>query len=90
MGAVQEATPVQYRQVLEEALQGLKGYYDFECRKQEEWFEVEDRELAAYHRGQMRGLRVARELLETKLKLVEVGPQADDVVASARSGFSRN
>ena len=57
---------------------------------QEEWFEVEDREMAAYHRGQMRGLRVARELLETKLKLVEVGPQADDVAASARSGLSRN
>ena len=85
MGAVQEVTPVQYRQVLEEALQGLKGYYDFEYRKQEEWFEVEDREMAAYHRGQMRGLRVARELLETKLKLAEVGPQA-----AAQSKFSRN
>jgi hypothetical protein len=61
MGAVQEVTPVQYQRVIQEALQGLKGYYDFECRKQEEWFEVEDREMAAYHRGQMRGLRVATE-----------------------------
>ena len=85
MGVVQEATPVPDRQVLQEALQAIQGYYDFERRKQEEWFEVEDREMAAYHRGQMRGLRVARELLETKLKLAEVGPQA-----AAQSKFSRN
>ncbi|HEU4792944.1 MAG TPA: hypothetical protein VFS96_04735 [Nitrolancea sp.] len=56
MGAVQEVTPVQYRQVLQEALQAIKGYYDFERRKQEEWFEVEDREMEAYHRGKIRGL----------------------------------
>ena len=90
MGAAQGATPVQYRQVVQEALQAIKGYYDFERRKQEEWFEVEDREMAAYHRGQMRGLRLAREMLETKLKLAEAGPQSEDDAASDQIAFSRN
>lgn len=90
MGAVQEVTPVQYRQVLQEALQAIKGYYDFERRKQEEWFEVEDREMEAYHRGQMRGLCMAQQILETKLKLAEAGPQAAAETASAPFEFSRN
>jgi hypothetical protein len=50
MGAVPDVTPVPYRQVLQEALQSIQGYYDFERRKQQEWFEVE---MAAYHFGQM-------------------------------------
>ena len=77
MGAVPDDIPVQDRQVLQEALQAIQGYYDFERRKQEEWFEVEDREMAAYHRGQMRGLRLARELLETKLQLAEARSQVE-------------
>ena len=85
MGAVPDGTPVQDWQVLQEALQAIQGYYDFERRKQEEWFEVEDREMAAYHRGQMRGLRLARELLETKLQLAEARSQA-----AAQVEFSRD
>jgi hypothetical protein len=88
MDATQGVTPVQDRQVLQEALQAIQGYYDFERRKQEEWFEVDDREMAAYHRGQLRGLRLALELLESKLKLVEARPQVADKVVSAPSGFS--
>ncbi len=89
MRAAHEVTPVQYRQVLKESLQAIKDYYDFEHRKQEEWFEVEDRDMAAYHRGQMRGLRLAQQMLETKLAQAEAGLAASDA-ATAQFEFSRN
>ena len=89
MGAVPDDIPVQDWQVLQEALQAIQGYYDFERRKQEEWFEVEDRDMAAYHRGQMRGLRLAQQMLETKLAQAEAGLAASDA-ATAQFEFSRN
>lgn len=77
------SNPVQYRWAMLEALEKIKGHYQFELAKAVEWFESQDRELEAYHRGKARGLLFAIETIEaTEVDLREAGvsPLEDDVV----------
>ena len=41
---------------IQQALDSLRSWLAYERSKREEWFEVEDREMYAYHRGYERGL----------------------------------
>ncbi len=52
----------------------IRREYQEEQRRVEDWFEVEDREMHAYHRGKTRGLLFCIQALETNLKLVGALP----------------
>lgn len=83
MAQIEVSNPVQYRWAMLEALGKIKGHYHFELAKAREWYESQDRELEAYHRGKARGLLFAIETIEaTEADLRESGvsPVEDDVV----------
>jgi hypothetical protein len=52
----QALTDLRHKLAVEQALDSLRGWLAYERAKQEEWFEVDDREMSAYHRGYERGL----------------------------------
>ncbi len=56
------------REVLQQALEELHQWESYEHAKEEEWFEVEDREMYAYHRGYERGVERCLSILEAALK----------------------
>lgn len=58
-------------------LRKVQREYQDEQRRVEDWFEVEDREMHAYHRGKSRGLLFCIQALETNLKLVGALPGWD-------------
>ncbi len=55
-----------------QVLASLRGWHGYERSKREEWIEVEDREMAAYHRGYERGLERGIAVLEAALKAAGV------------------
>ncbi|CCF83553.1 hypothetical protein [Nitrolancea hollandica] len=57
----------------------IRREYQEEERRVEDWFEVEDREMHAYHRGKTRGLLFCIQALETNLKLVGALPGRKNV-----------
>ncbi len=57
---------------MRQALASLRGWHAYERTKREEWIEVEDREMAAYHRGYERGLERGIAVLESTLKAAGV------------------
>lgn len=59
-------------------LRKIQHEYQEEQRRVEDWFEVEDREMHAYHRGKSRGLLFCIQALETNLKLVGAIPGRDN------------
>ncbi|CCF83045.1 hypothetical protein [Nitrolancea hollandica] len=59
-------------QAMRQALASLRGWHAYERIKREEWIEVEDREMAAYHRGYERGLERGIAVLESALKAAGV------------------
>lgn len=65
-----ERLPEEYdcREVLRQALEELHQWETYEHAKEEEWFEVEDREMYAYHRGYERGVERCLLILEAALK----------------------
>lgn len=72
----------QCRWAMLEALGKIKGHYDFELAKAREWYECDDRELEAYHRGKARGLLFAIENIEATqadLRMACVPPLEEDV-----------
>lgn len=86
MAQTEVSTPAQYRWAMLEALGKLKGHYHFELAKAREWYECQDRELEAYHRGKARGLLFAIETIEaTEADLREAGVPLleDDVVLTS-------
>ncbi len=58
------------REVLQQALEELHQWESYEHAKEEEWFEVDDREMYAYHRGYERGVERCLTILEAALKAV--------------------
>lgn len=50
-------------------LREIQREFQDEQRRMEDWFEVEDKEMQAYHRGKTRGLLYCIETLEANLKL---------------------
>ncbi len=52
---------------IQQALDSLRSWLAYERSKREEWFEVEDREMYAYHRGYERGLERGIATLEAAL-----------------------
>jgi hypothetical protein len=56
-----------YREALEQALRQLRELYAYEQAKRDEWFEIEDREMYAYHRGYERGVERSLATLESAL-----------------------
>jgi hypothetical protein len=58
------SNPAECRSTMLEALGKIKGHYHFELAKAREWYECQDRELEAYHRGKARGLLFAIETIE--------------------------
>lgn len=59
-------------------LRKIQQEYHDEQRRVEDWFEVEDREMHAYHRGKSRGLLFCIQALETNLKLVGAISRSDN------------
>jgi hypothetical protein len=59
-------------QAMRQALASLRGWLAYERSKREEWFEVEDREMYAYHRGYERGLERGIAVLEAALNAAGV------------------
>lgn len=59
-------------QAVRQALDSLRGWLAYERSKREEWFEVEDREMYAYHRGYERGLERGIAVLEAALQAAGV------------------
>jgi hypothetical protein len=59
------------------ALREIQREYQDEERPVEDWFEVEDKEMHAYHRRKSRGLLFCIHALETSLKLVGALPAQD-------------
>ncbi len=53
---------------VEQALDSLRGWLAYERSKREEWFEAEDPEMYAYHRGCARGLERGIAAVETVLR----------------------
>ncbi|CCF84607.1 hypothetical protein [Nitrolancea hollandica] len=56
------------REVLQHALVELHQWEAYEHAKEEEWFEVDDPEMYAYHRGYERGVERSLSILENALK----------------------
>lgn len=56
-----------------QARESLRGWLAYERSKRDEWFEVEDPEMYAYHRGYERGLERSIAVLEAALKSAGVG-----------------
>lgn len=86
MAQIEVSNPVQHRWAMLEALGKIKGHYHFELAKAREWYESQDRELEAYHRGKARGLLFAIEAIEaTEADLREAGVPLleDDVVLTS-------
>lgn len=55
-------------QSLQEVLDSLRGWLAHERSQREAWFEVEDQEMYAYHRGYERGLERGIVAIEKVLK----------------------
>ncbi len=86
MAVVRVHNPAECRQAMLEALNTIKGHYRFELGKAQEWYQVQERELEAYHRGKARGLLFAIETVEAmegKLRLAESMPMEEDEVPKA-------
>lgn len=56
------------REALQHALVELHEWESYEHAKEEEWFEVDDPEMYAYHRGYERGVERSLSILEAALK----------------------
>lgn len=77
------SSPAECRGAMLEALGKIKGHYHFELAKAREWYECQDRELEAYHRGKARGLLFAIETIEAveaDLKMADFPKLAEDAV----------
>ena len=68
------------REALQQALVELNQWETYEHAREEEWFEVDDPEMYAYHRGYERGVERSLSILEAALKA------AEDEEAQKKSG----
>ncbi|HEU4793448.1 MAG TPA: hypothetical protein VFS96_07305 [Nitrolancea sp.] len=57
---------------IQQALDSLRRWLSYARSKREEWFEVEDREMYAYHRGYERGLERGIAAIEAALDAASV------------------
>ncbi len=60
------------KMAIQQSLDSLRSWLAYERSKREEWFEVEDREMYAYHRGYERGLERGIAAIEAALDAASV------------------